>query len=219
MADGKIPEEFEVGAPVLVCRWRIQGGELPAMNRHMRALGKRMVLGKHLTPQLLGWVKQHVEWTLKDGSYEHPNGVLMLMTDELGRAAMAVGEYEPLADTSLSALVERAKTSELEAGETDVAPETIWVARGGSLVYGAGVGSISSGAASLVLDLAATLGIPVERADFLAEDLEMGAACDEAFLVSDEHGVVPASDAKGPMGERFAQSWEALLAKTARAAK
>ena len=93
------------------------------------------------------------------------------------------------------------------------------MARGGSLVYGAGVGSISSGAASLVLDLAATLGIPVERADSLAEDLEMGAACDEAFLVSDEHGVVPASDAKGPMGERFAQSWEALLAKTAGAAK
>ena len=81
------------------------------------------------------------------------------------------------------------------------------------------MGTISSGAASLVLDLAATLGIPVERADSLAEDLEMGAACDEAFLVSDEHGVVPASDAKGPMGERFAQSWEALLAKTARAAK
>ena len=93
------------------------------------------------------------------------------------------------------------------------------MARGGSLVYGSGVGSSSSGAASLILDLAATLGIPVERADSLAEDLEMDATCDEAFLVSDEHGVVPASDASGPMGERFAQSWEALLAKTAQAAK
>ena len=34
---------------------------------------------------------------------------------------------------------------------------------------------------------------------------------DEAFLVSDEHGVVPAAGAAGPLAQRFAEAYAKLL--------
>ena len=217
MADGKIPEEFEVGTPVLVCRWRLQDGTLPIENRHMRALGRRQVLGKKLTKQLLGWAKQHIEWTLADGTHDHPDGVLMLMVDAEGRAAMACGDYEPLADTTLAGLLARAEEGGREASETDVAPETIWVGRGSGLAVGMAPGEHPSGAASLVEDLAHTLGMPVERDPELLARLADGAERPaEAFLVSDEHGIVPASDASGSLAEKFAGGWERLLAHSRR---
>lgn len=212
MADGKIPEEFEIGEPVLVCRWRLSVGELPAANRHIRALSWRMLPEGRPTKQLVGWAKQHIEWTLREGSAAHPDGVLMIMVDELGRAAMAVGDYEPLEDTSLAALAARALAAREEAAETDVAPETLWVARAGSLVAGLASGEHESGASSLVADLAKTLGISVSREAGLAQEVASGeASFDEAFLVSDEHGVVCATDARGPMGKRFSDGWGRLL--------
>ena len=216
MADGKIPEEFEVGEPVLVCRWRLYGAALPAANRHMKALGRREVTGKPLSKQLLAWAKQHIEWTLADGAAEHPDGVLLLMVDDQGRAAMAAGDYEPLANTSLPALLERAQAAGKEAAQTGVAPEAVWAVRGDSLICGVGVGEPLSGASSLVRDLAATLGASVERSASLADDLAAGEPCDEAFLVSDEHGVVCAEGASGPMGEQFARGWQTLLERGAR---
>ncbi len=217
MAEGQIPEEFEVGTPVLVCRWRLAGGTLPATNRHMRALGKREVLGKPLSRQLLSWAKQHIEWTLLDGSAAHPDGVLMIMVDAEGRAAMAVGDYEPLADASSAALLARAQESAKEAAETGVAPETLWAARNGALVCGAAAGDSLSGVATLASDLAATLGLGVERDASLLDDLATGAAtADELFLVSDEHGVVCATDATGPLGTELAQGWQTLLEKSAK---
>lgn len=215
MADGKIPEEFEVGTPVLVCRWRLSAGDLPLLNRHMRALGKRSVLGKGLSKQLLGWAKQHIEWTLADGTAEHPDGVLMLMVDAEGRAAMAAGDYEPPADTSLAALVERAESASTEASQTDVAPETLWVSRGSGLAVGMAPGEHMSGAASLVGDLAKTLGMPVERDPRLLQRLADGSERPaEAFLVSDEHGIVPASDCSGELAEKFAGGWDRLLERS-----
>lgn len=217
MAEGKIPEEFEVGEPVLVCRWRLSDGKLPAANRHMRALGKRLINGKPLSRQLLAWAKQHIEWTLVDGAHETPNGVLMIMVDSEGRSAMAVGEYELLQDTTEFALIERARISEREADATEVAPETIWAAQGNNLVVNLAVGDQLSGATSLILDLATTLGMPVERRATLIEDLLAHPEdFDEVFLVSDEHGVVPAADASGSHAKRFADGWQKLLSRTAR---
>ena len=102
-------KDFELGEPALVCRWRIAGGRLPLENRHLRALGARTVMGRPVSTQLLSWAKQHIEWTLADGSAATPDGVLMLLMDAEGRAAMSVGPYEPLADTSAAALAERAR--------------------------------------------------------------------------------------------------------------
>ena len=36
-------DEFELGVPALVCRWRLAGRTLPLENRHLRALSQRRV--------------------------------------------------------------------------------------------------------------------------------------------------------------------------------
>ena len=205
-------DDFTLGTPSLVCRWRLASRELPLENRHLRALGQRLVCGRPVSPQLVAWAKQHIEWTLADGAFAHPDGVLMVVMDEGGRAAMTVGPYEPLVPRTASVLAERAAAAATEAERTGVAPESLWLVRGDALVWGRGEGERPSGTASLMLDLARTLGFPVERRACLAAEVLAGsAAYDEVFLASDEHGIVPASDAAGPRAERFRAGYEKLL--------
>ena len=94
-------EGFELGEPVLICRWRLSNRKLPLENRHMRALVARTVNGMQVPVELMAWAKQHIEWTLEQGSADNPNGTLMLIVDDQGRAAMTVGPYVPLEDVSL----------------------------------------------------------------------------------------------------------------------
>lgn len=208
-------EGFELGTPALVCRWRLSGGTLPMANRHLRALAARSLDGVPVSTQLIAWAKQHIEWTLADGTRRDPDGVLMLVVDDSGRAAMSCGPYEAPLATSVSSLAERARRSQVEATETGVAPETLWLVRGDTLACGAAPDSTASGAASLIGDLAATLGIPVVREEGLVDSVIAGVATyDEAFLVSDEHGVVVAGDASGKRSERFAGGYARLMEKT-----
>ena len=212
---GEDMDGFVLGKPELVCRWRLAGGKLPLENRHLRALSRRMVGGERLSRELLGWAKQHIEWTLAPGSVAHPDGVLMLIVDEAHQAAMTVGAYEPLRRTSCAWLVKRAEESLREAEATGVAPESLWAVTDDCLVMGLGGEATPSGAADLVLQLADTLGIPVERD---SELVERGAGLPgnvrEVFLVSDEHGVVPASDAGGPRSAKLAASYQRLMERT-----
>ena len=83
---------------------------------------------------LVAWAKQHIEWTLADGGALHPDGVLMLIVDESGRAAMTVGPHEPLACRLASVLIERARESWHEGLVTGVSPESIWIVSEGTLV-------------------------------------------------------------------------------------
>lgn len=215
--DGSQMDGFALGRPALVCRWRLAGRALPLENRHLRALGRRVVAHEPVSKQLVAWAKQHIEWTLADGAARHPDGVLMLVLDEAGRAAMTVGPYEPLAVTTSSALAERAQLAAREAAETGVAPETLWVVRGDVLVADCPIDQPLSGAASLVADLAKTTGVPVSREADLARCVMNGDKDhDELLLVSDEHGVVPASDAAGPHARRLADGYARLLETTRR---
>lgn len=204
-------EDFELGEPVLVCRWRLAGGRLPLENRHLRAFSRRVVSGRGVTTQLLSWAKQHIEWTLRDGSAENPDGVLMIAMDEQGRAAMSVGPYVELPVRDVAALVARAEESRREEAEAGVAPETLWAVRDGALVWGAGADAVVAGAASLVADLAKTLGYEVSRDEGLLGDVAAGKVPEQVFLSSDEHGVVVASDAAGDVAQRFADAYEKLL--------
>lgn len=205
-------EDFALGTPALVCRWRLADRTLPLENRHLRALSRRVVDDAPVSPQLVAWAKQHIEWTLGSGASRYPDGVLMVIVDDAGRAAMTVGPYEPLSVTTVSALAERALRSAVEALGTGVAPESLWVVRGDRLVCGTSGDLPSSGAASLVRDLARTLGVSVSNEEALARSVMDGAAdFDEAFLVSDEHGVIPASDAPGPRSRRLADGYARLL--------
>ena len=210
--NGSHMDDFALGRPALVCRWRLAGRALPLENRHLRALGRRVVAGVSVSRQLVAWAKQHIEWTLADGAARYPDGVLMVVLDEAGRAAMTVGPYEPLAVTTTSALAERAQLAAREAASTDVAPETLWLVRDDALVLDNPVDRPLSGAASLVVDLARTLGVPVVREEGLARRVMNGDKnYDELFLVSDEHGVVPADAATGPHARRLAAGYERLL--------
>ena len=132
---------------------------------HLRALGRRRVSGDAMDKALVAWAKQHIEWTLADGGALHPDGVLMLIVDESGRAAMTVGPHEPLACRLASVLIECAREFWHEGLVTGVLPESIWIVSEGTLVWGIPEDSAPSGATSLVEDLARTLGIPVERSE------------------------------------------------------
>lgn len=208
-------EDFTLGRPALVCRWRLADCSLPLENRHLRALSRRSVSGAPVSNQLVAWAKQHIEWTLASGAARHPDGVLMVIVDEEGRAAMTVGPYEPLAVATSSALAERALHAEREAQASGVAPEELWGVRGDRVVRGAPADRPLSGTASLVSDLARTVGITVCAEEGLARSVMDGSdGLDEAFLVSDEHGVVPATDAPGPRSQRLAEGYARLLETT-----
>ena len=208
---------FSLGRPALVCRWRLADRGLPLENRHLRALGRRVVNGAPVSTQLVAWAKQHIEWTLSDGASLYPDGVLMTVVDELGDAAMAVGPYEPLKRTTALALAQRAARSSREAEKTGVSPETLWALSDDRLLWGVGREEAAAGTASLVFDLARTLGFAVERAENLVERVrEKDDKIDEVFLASDEHGVVLASNAQGPSSQRFSAGYEKLLARRAR---
>lgn len=207
-------EGFELGEPVLVCRWRLSNRKLPLENRHMRALVARTANGDQIPVELMAWAKQHIEWTLEQGAADNPNGTLMLIVDDQGRAAMTVGPYVPLEDVTLSGLVRRADRAQAEAAKTGVAPETLWTVMDNELVWDPGEERSPSGSASLVLHLAQTLGIDVRTWQGLSDAVTTRAVdIDEAFLVSDEHGIVPASDADGPYGRRLALGYQRLLAR------
>lgn len=109
-ANQEAVEKFTLDKPALVCRWRMSNKKVPMLNRHIRALSERLVQGEPLTHNMLSWAKQHVEWSLAEGDYTARDGVLMLVIDVNGNAAMTVGEYEPLTDTSAKAL--RARSAE-----------------------------------------------------------------------------------------------------------
>lgn len=210
-------DRFTLGSPALVCRWRLASRALPLENRHLRALGQRVVNGGLVPTELVAWAKQHIEWTLSEGAAEHPDGVLMLILDGEGRAAMTVGPYEPLALRTPSALADRARAASVEAEDTGVAPESLWLVHEEGLIWGIGADERPSGAATLMADLARTVGFAVERRAGLAEALLAGeVSYDEALLVSDEHGIVPASGRAQPRAERFAEGYAKLLSSMGR---
>ncbi len=205
-------DEFRLGTPVLVCRWRIYNKGLPMENRHIRALSARTVNGAPVSTGLAAWVKQHVEWTLADGAEGNPNGVLMIAVDEDGKAAMSLGSYRPLDRIAANDLLLRAQNSWREAERTGVSPEDLWLVRGDALVWGTSPEFAPSAASSLIDDLARTLGMPVKRdEELLATCARKGMHADEVFLVSDEHGVVPASDKAGQRATKFRASYQKLL--------
>lgn len=205
---------FHLGAPALVCRWRMAGKHVPMLNRHLRALAQRQVNGAPLTTNLLSWAKQHIEWSLAEDAYAETDGVLMIVIDEEGQAAMTVGAFEPLADASLEALSARARQACHEAAVTGVAPETLCAVHAGTVRVAEPAASHPSGVLTLVEQLARTKGLAVEVASLSEEDDPAGLAAGPGavFLVSDEFGVVPAQGAEQPADPEDAAFVELLVA-------
>lgn len=195
--------DFQLGKPVLVCRWRLHARRVPLLNRHIRALAARRVAGEPLSRGLLSWAKQHVEWSLADDTTVPvpDDGVLMLVVDEAGQAAMSTGAYEPLPDASAEALAQRAINAQHEAQETGVAPEVLACVANGALILGVAEEAALCGAASLAEQLAQARGCTVTRDPALPFRALAGMAASDGamlLLLSDEHGAVPAADASAP---------------------
>ncbi|MDO4536616.1 MAG: hypothetical protein Q4B54_00495 [Coriobacteriales bacterium] len=203
---------FEFGTLKLVCRWRVFNRRLPMENRHIRALGAREIDERPVSPALVAWAKQHLEWNLQDGATEFPNGVLLLVVDDEGKAAMSLGEYVPLSRTATRDLIERAKGAWNEARDTRVSPEDLWAVKDDTLIWGSSTNYIASASSSLVCDLARTWGMRIKRDESLIETVQDGSSkMDEVFLVSDEHGIVPASNKGGSRAKMFAAGYQKLL--------
>ena len=215
-----LDEAPDAGALALVCRWRMAGRRVPLLNRHVRALAHRRVHGEPVSSGLLSWAKQHIEWSLAEDTSVPvgPDGVLMLLVDEAGRAAMSVGPYAPLADRTPLALAQRAEGAAREAELTGVAPELLACAASGVLEISASAGDALCGAADLAAQLARTRGFEVRFAgsvDAVALERAAGAcggsgAASELFLLSDEHGVVPANGRAGEVAEFLARGYNTL---------
>lgn len=210
-------DQFELNEPALICRWRMAGRHIPMLNRHIRALSQRTVGEGPLGRNLLSWVKQHIEWSLAEDASVDPDGVLMVVVDVDGRAAMSVGAYEPLADRSPKALEARAADARREAAATGVAPETLCLLRSGELVIGASDEGLLCGTMTFVEQLARTRGLAVRFDPELAGVVEPS---DEVLLVSDEHGVVAAPDEGASEKDRelaafFSEAYETLRKRAA----
>lgn len=208
-------EKFELDRPALICRWRMSNKQVPMLNRHIRALSERCVQGEPLTHNMLSWAKQHVEWSLAEGDYAAVDGVLMLVIDVNGNAAMTVGEYEPLADVTPAALRARAVEARAEAAETGVAPELLAAVDNGALLLAAAEDECLCGTATLIEQLAETRHVPVRR---VAKPEDLTGAL---FLISDEHGVVAADDPAANLDDAdivdfFANGYEKLRARRGR---
>lgn len=202
-------EPFDLERPALICRWRMAGKHVPLLNRHIRALSRRRVMGEAISRNLVSWAKQHIEWSLAEGDYAERGGVLMLVVDVNGNAAMSVGPYEGLADASRAGLEARARASAAEEAETGVAPEVLCRIEGSDLTVFHAEGTAPAGTLTLVEQLADTRGLTWSRVG-LPPMLPEGGTW---FLVSDEHGVVPAEGADDPFIELCASGYESLRAK------
>ena len=217
MHDHDTLADFKLTKPALICRWRLSGGYLPLENRHIRSLAARRIKSEGLSRELLAWVKQHLEWTLGPGACEYPDGVLMLVVDERGYAAMSCGPYQEPEAPSKEFILARAKASQDEAGKTGVAPETVWIVKDGIMYYADYTFNTLSASASFIRDLAKTLGMSCSCDEGLLEKLEENTIeYDELFLVSDELGIVIPEGEIYPRGQRMRDSWQTLRKRTAK---
>lgn len=191
--------------PSLSLRWRIASRDLPLKQRYYRSLREY-----GLSNGVISWVIQHVEWTLPEGSLQEPSGVLTLEFDQKGRACMDLQPYKKIIDTSAEGLFTYAEERGTHAHE-GIDSEVMWTADENALYVWTDKKAALSAANSLIYDLARQkaykLVYMLPDYDKFVEQIKGGA---EAFLVSDEHGVVQAKDAQGNQGAFFVSCWEKL---------
>lgn len=190
-------EDFSLGEPALVCRWRLAGRHVPMLNRHMRALSQRHLQDGSISANMLSWVKQHIEWALAEDTTAVADGVLMLVIDEAGQAVMSTGAYVPLADATADVLMVRAANARVEADRTGIAPEVLCSMANGVLTVGISSEANPCAAVSLAEQLAQTRGVRVERDPALSYRVVGGLDAGAVALLSDEHGAVASIDRVG----------------------
>ncbi|MBR2835217.1 MAG: hypothetical protein IKE43_05865 [Coriobacteriales bacterium] len=201
-----IPEDLVMDTPVLQVRWRLQNNALPLLNRHLRAFAQRGV-----SRGLQSWARQHLEWTLAEGSLGDPNGVLTIDVDEAGRSVMGIEPFVELEPLTVPLMAERVQ----QQAQNPVESEVMWVAQESRLTALSSPSKPLSGVNSLVCDLAKTLKATVEFDESLLtaclQDPGVISPDSQVFLASDEYGIVPAVGHDGDICKQYASYYARIV--------
>jgi hypothetical protein len=198
---------FTLDTPALVCRWRLKNAALVLPGRTMRAFGERhMPGGERISPSLVAWAKQHIEWTLTPAAAPYEDGVLMVVVDASGKAAMTSGPYVPLEECHPRDLLARAREAAIEAQTTQVAPEVLATFDGTTLTVAASEHHARGAVTTFAVQLLQTMGVTVRYRPQLLGDVAQTCPSDipvqsklftagaleprNLVLLSDEHGPV-----------------------------
>lgn len=174
--------------------WRLSGARVPLLERHLRALAERGV-----GSALHAWLRSRLEWAFEHHAIEHPDGSITIGIDPQGDVTISVAPYVGPEGDPIATTIERG------GHVIDGDGASVWIRIGERVATPPFPPAAPRGSRSLVIDLARTLGWEVEVRELTVEDIERA---DEAFFVSDVHGVV--SDGRG--GE-FAARMQACFAR------
>ena len=166
-------------------RWKLAGGTLPLYERHLRSL----VAFGYPSP-LCSWIRTRLEWSIENQTVDNPEGVVHIFVndkDEVDVRIEAARDISELADDECTCWEVRG-----HAGGTQVlVPLT----------------EPLDAAATLLRDLASTLGLEVVYAD-RAGEFEV---VQERFRTSDEFGFI-VDEPSGPVSTKMAACFDKLWA-------
>jgi hypothetical protein len=188
----------------ITLRWRVHDGQIPLFHRHLRTLQAFEV-----SPPLLAWVHERIEWAKDNLLGSTTNGILVLAIDPRADAVVTYEELREPPDLTLGDLC-------LAGGATfaSVKPElgisAMIVAQIDDKLVALS-GAFVSATATLLRDIAQTLSIDLELASLCLDDL---ATAQAVFAISDEFGFLPIgkqpTDPQSPaarIASAFAKLW------------
>ncbi|MDR2492559.1 MAG: hypothetical protein LBD25_03740 [Coriobacteriales bacterium] len=162
-------------------RWRVVGGRIPLMGRHLRSLGP---LG--LSQPLAAWIRTRLEWALANLVSARDDAVLCLAIDPAHDVSVTLEPLRARPELSLECLVEAGEKVTGAVWEGESLEGVLFFEREGCLY--ASAPRLDSAVSTLTADLARTLGIGVEVGCLSRAAL---AGAEAAFLASNEFGCVP----------------------------
>lgn len=168
----------------LELRWRYDNKQVPLYERRLRSLR-----AFNVGPAVQAWVRSRLEWVIDNKLYEMPDGVIVLSIDPEG-----VVEIQQEAQAPVPSFL----TEQLE---TDDAPGTLWFAKDGVVHCSE---EPRQAADTFARDLVTTLGntFEVGRPEVLDGV--------EAFVISDEFGIVPCEGKTGAVTDKLVECFDKL---------
>jgi len=164
-----------------IIRWRIVDGRIVLRERRIRSLEPL-----NLSPPLTAWIRSRLEWAadnlLSDGS----EGVLCLAINSDSDVVVSLEDIRACPTLTMADFLEL-DGSVASVCHEDIHLESVVFCELDGVLY-ASAHELTSAPATLVADLASTLGLPLVVAPMSREFV---AGADAAFLVSDEFGFVP----------------------------
>ncbi len=134
---------------------------------------------------LRAWMRSRLEWVYDNKLFEQPEGVIVISID-------------PEGDVQID-LAPTAEAPQLPAAELQQIPNaTIWTAEAGQFTHEPA--QLKSAIDTFTLDLLTTLAakLPQER---------------EVFATTDEHGLIPSTDAAGELTQKLQACFQRLWAQ------